>query len=320
MVGPHRPPAQAVQRGGQALGARRRPGAAAGRAGARRRPADHVRRRHRRRPRSSTSTPWSPRDADRDRRRPAGPGAGVPTSRRGWSPCWRRSAARSCRPATALAVTPPTWRPDLADPADLVEEVVRLDGYDKVPSVLPLAPPGRGLTATQRRRRSVAGRWPRPATSRCCPTRSSAPPTLDALGLPADDPRRDAVAAGQPAVGRGAVAAHDAAAAAAGDAAPQPRPGRTATWRCTRSGWCSARGPAPAAAAASMGVDDRPSGPSSPPPTRWCPSSRGTSPWCWPARSSRPAGGARAGRPAGPTRCEAGARSCSPPRAYPPSG
>ncbi|GAA4454844.1 phenylalanine--tRNA ligase subunit beta [Phytohabitans houttuyneae] len=55
-----------------------------------------------------------------------------------------------------LTVTPPTWRPDLTDPADLVEEVIRLDGYDKVPSVLPVAPPGNGLTAAQRRRRAVA--------------------------------------------------------------------------------------------------------------------------------------------------------------------
>jgi phenylalanyl-tRNA synthetase beta chain len=56
----------------------------------------------------------------------------------------------------SLVVTPPTWRPDLTDPADLVEEVIRLDGYDKVPSVLPVAPPGNGLTPAQRRRRSVA--------------------------------------------------------------------------------------------------------------------------------------------------------------------
>ncbi|MER6595892.1 phenylalanine--tRNA ligase subunit beta, partial [Micromonospora purpureochromogenes] len=54
-----------------------------------------------------------------------------------------------------LTVTPPTWRPDLTDPADLVEEVVRLDGYDRVPSVLPTAPAGRGLTWQQRRRRAV---------------------------------------------------------------------------------------------------------------------------------------------------------------------
>ncbi|HCT81716.1 MAG TPA: phenylalanine--tRNA ligase subunit beta [Micromonosporaceae bacterium] len=54
-----------------------------------------------------------------------------------------------------VEVIPPTWRPDLREPADLVEEVVRLDGFEKVPSVLPIAPPGNGLTASQRRKRSV---------------------------------------------------------------------------------------------------------------------------------------------------------------------
>jgi phenylalanyl-tRNA synthetase beta chain len=54
-----------------------------------------------------------------------------------------------------LTVTPPTWRPDLLGPADLTEEVVRLDGFDRVPSALPVAPPGNGLTPSQRRKRSV---------------------------------------------------------------------------------------------------------------------------------------------------------------------
>jgi phenylalanyl-tRNA synthetase beta chain len=52
-------------------------------------------------------------------------------------------------------VTPPSWRPDLLGPADLTEEVVRLDGFEHVPSALPIAPPGTGLTPAQRRRRSV---------------------------------------------------------------------------------------------------------------------------------------------------------------------
>jgi phenylalanyl-tRNA synthetase beta chain len=89
-----------------------------------------------------------------------------------------------------LSVTPPTWRPDLTDPADLVEEVVRLDGYDKVPSILPIAPPGNGLTVKQRRRRSV-GRALADAgyvEALCNPFVGTA--TLDALGVPADDPRR----------------------------------------------------------------------------------------------------------------------------------
>lgn len=57
--------------------------------------------------------------------------------------------------AGELTVTPPSWRPDLTDPNDLAEEVIRLEGYDAVPSVLPHAPPGRGLTAEQRLRRQV---------------------------------------------------------------------------------------------------------------------------------------------------------------------
>jgi phenylalanyl-tRNA synthetase beta chain len=92
-----------------------------------------------------------------------------------------------------LAVTPPPWRPDLTDPADLVEEVVRLAGYDEVPSVLPTAPPGRGLTDRQRRRRSVgraladAGYVEAPSY----PFVGTA--ALGALGLAEDDPRRSAV-------------------------------------------------------------------------------------------------------------------------------
>ncbi|MFC4224894.1 phenylalanine--tRNA ligase subunit beta [Lysinibacter cavernae] len=55
-----------------------------------------------------------------------------------------------------LSVTPPSWRPDLTFPAALAEEVARIVGYDRIPSVLPIAPPGRGLTRTQQLRRSVA--------------------------------------------------------------------------------------------------------------------------------------------------------------------
>jgi phenylalanyl-tRNA synthetase beta chain len=56
----------------------------------------------------------------------------------------------------ALSVTPPSWRPDLTDKATLVEEVARIVGYDRIPAVLPTAPPGRGLTRAQRLRRSAS--------------------------------------------------------------------------------------------------------------------------------------------------------------------
>ncbi|MFE7846372.1 phenylalanine--tRNA ligase subunit beta [Microbacterium sp. NPDC057407] len=53
-------------------------------------------------------------------------------------------------------VTPPSWRPDLTDKWTLAEEVARIEGYDRIPSVLPLPPSGRGLTSAQQGRRRVA--------------------------------------------------------------------------------------------------------------------------------------------------------------------
>ncbi|WP_060915822.1 phenylalanine--tRNA ligase subunit beta [Microbacterium oleivorans] len=52
-------------------------------------------------------------------------------------------------------VIPPSWRPDLTDRWTLAEEVARLHGLDRIPSILPTPPSGRGLTALQRGRRRV---------------------------------------------------------------------------------------------------------------------------------------------------------------------
>jgi len=52
-------------------------------------------------------------------------------------------------------VIAPSWRPDITHKTDLAEEVARIIGYHEIPSRLPVAPPGRGLTLRQRQRRLV---------------------------------------------------------------------------------------------------------------------------------------------------------------------
>lgn len=92
-----------------------------------------------------------------------------------------------------VLVTPPSWRPDLTEPADLVEEVVRLRGYDAVPSVLPPAPAGRGLTVRQQRRRRVKNLLADSGLVQVLTYPFVGADRHDALGLSEDDPRRQAV-------------------------------------------------------------------------------------------------------------------------------
>ncbi|CAM3659417.1 phenylalanine--tRNA ligase subunit beta [Occultella aeris] len=107
--------------------------------------------------------------------------------------------ARVVADGDALVVTPPTWRPDLTEPADLVEEVVRLQGYDRVPSVLPPAPPGgRGLSRTQRRRRRVANLLADSGLTQVLTYPFIAASRHDDLAMPAADPRRRSVRLANP--------------------------------------------------------------------------------------------------------------------------
>lgn len=55
-----------------------------------------------------------------------------------------------------FTVDPPSWRSDLLTAADFTEEVARMIGYDKIPSILPPRPLHASLTPTQKRRRAVA--------------------------------------------------------------------------------------------------------------------------------------------------------------------
>lgn len=97
-----------------------------------------------------------------------------------------------------LEVTPPPWRPDLTDAQDFSEEVVRLVGYDRVPSVLPTPPSGRGLTRAQQLRRRIGRTLAGEGFVEVVCFPFVGVPDLDALGLVADDPRRDLVTLSNP--------------------------------------------------------------------------------------------------------------------------
>ena len=97
-----------------------------------------------------------------------------------------------------LTVVPPSWRPDLVQPADLVEEVARLEGYDRIPSVLPHAPSGRGLTPEQRRRSSVSRALAESGLVEVLTYPFVSPDVHEAFGLAPDDGRRRALLLANP--------------------------------------------------------------------------------------------------------------------------
>ena len=98
----------------------------------------------------------------------------------------------------SLTAVPPSWRFDINDPYDLVEEVLRVVGYDKVPSVLPDAPAGRGLTVTQVIRRRVGMVLAGEGLVEIKTFPFAGPADWDRLGLADDDVRRRQVLLANP--------------------------------------------------------------------------------------------------------------------------
>ncbi len=102
------------------------------------------------------------------------------------------------RAQQTLVVTPPSWRSDLTDPADLAEEVIRLEGYENIPVRRPRAFAGHGLTQRQRLRRSAGRGLADAGYVEVLSTPFVSAADADRLQLPPEDPRRDMLALANP--------------------------------------------------------------------------------------------------------------------------
>ncbi|MGW3113092.1 phenylalanine--tRNA ligase subunit beta [Streptomyces sp. NPDC001091] len=97
-----------------------------------------------------------------------------------------------------LIVTVPSWRPDLTDANDLAEEVIRLEGYENLPSTLPKPHAGRGLTHRQRLHRRIGRALAGSGYVEAPNYPFVAEQVFDQLGLDADDPARRVVKLANP--------------------------------------------------------------------------------------------------------------------------
>ena len=97
-----------------------------------------------------------------------------------------------------LLVTPPSWRPDLTDPADLAEEVIRLEGYGNVPVRHPRATAGTGLSARQQALRAIARTLGGAGFVEVHSDPFAPADEADNLMLVPEDPRRPAVKVANP--------------------------------------------------------------------------------------------------------------------------
>ncbi|MFD5340246.1 phenylalanine--tRNA ligase subunit beta [Streptomyces hawaiiensis] len=97
-----------------------------------------------------------------------------------------------------LIVTVPSWRPDLTDPNDLAEEVIRLEGYENLPSTLPKPPAGLGLTDRQRLHRRVGRALAGAGYVEALNYPFIGEQVFDQLGLEADDRARRVVKLSNP--------------------------------------------------------------------------------------------------------------------------
>ena len=97
-----------------------------------------------------------------------------------------------------LSVVPASWRTDIEMDVDLIEEILRLEGLEDIPTVLPTPVGGRGLTPAQKRRRAIGHGLAYAGYAEVLPSPFIANDTFDTWGLGKEDARRQTVAVQNP--------------------------------------------------------------------------------------------------------------------------
>lgn len=97
-----------------------------------------------------------------------------------------------------LTLVPPTWRPDLVDPYDYVEEVGRKIGFNQIEPAEPPTSSGTGLAPRQRARRAALSAVAGAGFTEVISLPFIGDADLDAMDLPADDARRRTVRLANP--------------------------------------------------------------------------------------------------------------------------
>jgi phenylalanyl-tRNA synthetase beta chain len=92
-----------------------------------------------------------------------------------------------------IRVTVPTRRPDLRAEWDLIEEIARLTGYDRIPSRIPTGARVGGLNRPQRLQRRVHNLLTGAGLFEAVTTAMIGPADLDRMGYPPDHPARKAL-------------------------------------------------------------------------------------------------------------------------------
>ncbi|MDN6747212.1 MAG: phenylalanine--tRNA ligase subunit beta, partial [Brevibacterium sp.] len=97
-----------------------------------------------------------------------------------------------------LAVTVPSWRSDITADVDLIEEVARTGGYDRIPSIQPAARAGQGMTEAQRTRRRISNLLAADGFTEVLSYPFTSDKRDDQLRLEADDIRRQHIRLANP--------------------------------------------------------------------------------------------------------------------------